>query len=52
MSKFFAIYIEKSLYVKIEAENADEAVNKAWEEWEKNPPEEEMFFEGEFEEDE
>ena len=52
MSKIFAIRIEKSLYVEIEAENSDEAVNKAWEEWEKNPPEEEMFLEGEYEDDE
>ena len=52
MSKIFAIHIEKSLYVEIKAENSDEAVNKAWEKWEKNPPVEEMFLENEYEEDE
>lgn len=52
MSKFYVIRIEKSLYVEIEAKNSDEAINKAWEKWEKNPPEEEMFLEGEYEEDE
>ena len=48
MSKFFTIRIEKSLYVEIEAKNSDEAVDKALEEWEKNPPEEEIFVEGEY----
>ena len=52
MSKIFVIRIEKSLYVEIEAKNSDEAVDKAWEKWEKNSPEEEMFLEGEYEEDE
>lgn len=52
MSKFFVIRIEKSLYVEIEAENSDEAVNKALEKWEKNPPEEEIFVEGEYEDNE
>ncbi len=52
MSKFFAIRIEKSLYVEFEAKNSDEAVNKAWEEWKKNPPIEEIFVEGEYEDDE
>lgn len=52
MSKFFAIRIEKSLYVEIEAENSDEAVDKALEKWEKNTPEEEIFVEGKYEDNE
>lgn len=52
MSKIFTIRIEKSLYVEIKAENSDEVVNKAWEEWEENPPEEEIFVEGEYRDDE
>ena len=52
MSKIFAIRIEKSLYVEIKAENSDEAVNKAWEKWEKNPPVEEIFVEGKYEDNE
>ena len=52
MSKFFAISIEKSLYVEIKAENSDEAVDMAWKMWEENPPEEEIFVEGEYRDDE
>jgi hypothetical protein len=52
MSKFFTIRIEKSLYVEVEAKNSDEAVDKALEEWEKNPPIEEIFLEGEYEDEE
>ena len=52
MSKFFAIRIEKSLYVEIEAEKLDEAVRMAWKRWDENPPAEELFIEGEYKDNE
>ena len=52
MSKFFSIRIERSLYVEVEAENSDEAVNIALEKWINNPPDEEIFIEGEYSDNE
>ena len=52
MAKYFAISIEKSLYVEVKAENADKAIDMAWKMWEENPPAEEIFVEGKYEDDE